>query len=444
MSNLALWLATALLVGCSDDARTPGIGDVDAGRVDAGEGEPDHDDAGEPLPQGPYMASVTLRVPDDSLAAYTAVIPEIDGTSDELLRDGYETVGQTNYLVPSSYDGFVYLPGGANPTITKMRVDANREFVEEGIVSFAGLGATTVLRAPVIGADMVTADKAYYYDNTTRTMVVWNPRTMQLTDKVIDLHEVLTDGIEEKWLPVVFLNYGEGFSRTRGNRLFVPVRWSNWDDPNDAQRASAGLLVIDTERDEVVHLLQDDRIADSIYTVLTDSGDLYLFTGAIGVTQHLVHGSVAPAGVLRVRAGEDTFDPDYFLDLSKELGGRQATTPAWWRGTEVFVRAYHEERGPQITDDIKAEPYLLLSERAWRYWKVDLAGEHEAEHVDTLPWTSTDGYFYRIAEENRLFLGVMAEDFANTSLYEVTDDGFSAAVQVRGTLDVLSRVHRKL
>jgi hypothetical protein len=33
----------------------------------------------------------------------------------------------------------------------------------------------------------------------------------------------------------------------------------------------------------VAHLLQDDRFSDTIYTALTDSGDLYLFTGAYGV-----------------------------------------------------------------------------------------------------------------------------------------------------------------
>lgn len=399
------------------------------------------DDA--PLPEGslregPYLAALAVQGMSETQSSYTAVLPALDTTANDRLRAGLESTG---YVTPSAYGGFVYVPGGATPSITRYAVDDDGGFSEAGSVSFAAFGVTRVPKAPVIGADMIAPDKAYYYDSTNRQLIVWNPSSMELTGTTIDLAAVLTEDIPSGWNPFVFLNYSDGFARHVDDRLFIPVSWRNWDDP-DTFYASAGLLVIDTERDEVVHLLKDERLADSIYTVVTESGDLYLFSGALGVAHHQVRGTAAGGAALRVRSGEESFDPGYYLDLDAAVGGRPATTPASAGGSAIYVRAYHEEEQP-ITPEITDDPNLLVTERAWRYWKVDLTGSSPASEVTALPSTSTDGYFYDIVEENRRFLGVMEADYSRTTLYEDTPWGFVEALQVTGTLDVLSLLERK-
>jgi hypothetical protein len=257
---------------------------------------------------------------------------------------------------------------------------------------------------------------------------------------VIDLAPALAENAPVGFTPRIFLNGAPGFARQRDGLLFVPVSWRNFD-AYAALAPTAGLLVLDVENDRVVHLLRDERLADSIYTVVTDAGDLYLFSGALGISHHHVRGTAAGGGALRVRRGEDSFDPSYFLDLDAAVGDRPASTPVWAGGSSVYLRAFHEERG-EINVDVQDNPNLLIRQPAWRYWRVDLESAAPAREMTELPWTSTDGIFYRIEEEDRLFLGVMAADFSRTTLYEATETGFIPSIDVTGTLTVLSLLHR--
>jgi hypothetical protein len=385
-----------------------------------------------------YVGSLSVMAVDSNPASYTAVLPEIGAETDSYLRMGIESVG---YVVPSTYDGHVFMPGGATPELTKYTVDERGRFNEVGRISLAASGVTRVDKAPVIGVDMVAPDKAYFYNRNSYEIMIWNPSSMELTGKVINLEAALTAGISEGWIPNVFLNYGDGFAVQRGNRLFIPVSWRNWDVP-DVFLPTAGLIVIDTDNDTFVHLLRDERLADSIYTVKAASGDIYLFTGGFGVAYHRVLGNAAPGGALRLLDGSDTFDPSYYLNLDSVLGDRPASTPVLADGSNVYVRAYHEDRQP-ITPEIEADPTLLSTQEAWRHWKVDLDGVHAIREITELPWSSSSGYFYQIPEENRFFLSVMSADFASTQLYESTDDGFLKVADVTGSLDMLARLYRQ-
>jgi hypothetical protein len=432
LRHSASWAALALVanMGCS--------GDGDSTAVDGADemAPPPASMQGNDTERGRYMGTIGLSLPGDLQTSHTAVVPRLGATTSADLQRGVETAG---FVMASAYDGFVYIPGGSSPTITKYATDEAGRLTEVGEVSFAAYGVSNVSRGPFIGSDMVAPDKAYYFDVSTLQLIIWNPLSMEITGNVVDLAEVLTGSIEPQWAVRAFLNYGEGFARQRGNRLFVPVRWQNADDVSGFVRPRAGLLVLDTETDSVVHLLQDDRIADSIYTVMLDSGDLYLFSGGIGVSQHHLYENAAPGGALRVRNGEDIFDPDYYVNLNQAVGGRPATTPVSAGGTSVYVRVYYDEQGGPQKD-----PFELLALRAWRYWKVDLVGDEPAQEIAELPWTSTDGFFYSLPEENRTFLGVMNADFSATRLYEATPSGFVEAFEVTGTLNVLTQLDRKM
>jgi len=428
-------LALLPLAGCSGADSTEVEGTA-AAPVDEGSSAGDAPGGDEAVTErGPYMGSLRISSPEQ-FSSYTAILPEVDDATDERLRAGYETSG----VVPSTYDGYLFMPGGDEPIITKYSIDEAGGFDEVARISFAGYGVANVGSGPVIGANMVTSDKAYLLDEANQQLVVWNPETMLLTGSTIDLAPALAENAPAGWRPRVFLGGESGFARQLGNLLFMPVSWRNFD-AFDAFAPEAGLLVVNVETDQVVHLLRDPRLADSIYTVATESGDLYLFTGALGIAHHRVRGTAARGGALRVRAGEDRFDPDYYLDLNAVVGERPASTPVWAGGSRVYLKAYHEERQP-ITADIEANPNTLLGQQAWRYWEVDLEGLTPPREMTELPWTSTDGYFYRIEEEDRLFLGVMAADFSRTTLYEATPDGFVPAIDVTGTLTTLSLLDR--
>jgi Domain of unknown function (DUF4374) len=332
----------------------------------------------------------------------------------------------------------MFVPDGSSPTITKYKQNDAGEFVKGTTISFAANGVTsTAFGAPAWGENMFAKDKAYLTDDANLELVVWDPETMELAGKVIDLSEVLAGPIADKtgYTPMI------GQPVHHGDRVFYPVRWNNWYavPPEPAIVPTAGLLVVDTDKDAVVHLLQDDRLTDTIYTTLTDSGDVYVFTGAYGVAYNYVQGSAAgrPGGALRVLNGTDVFDPNYYLNIEEKVGGRPATGPVYAGGTSVFVRAYHEEQGG-INPDIEADPKGLTNQEAWRYWKIDLDGPTLSQEVTELPWGATNAAFFSLREEGRVFLGVLGADFSSTTLYESTPAGFVKAATVTGYLQSLS------
>jgi Domain of unknown function (DUF4374) len=391
---------------------------------------------GEPSERGPYFAATSIWTPETDISmSYSRDTSEVDETLDSKLKAGFESPG---WIRPTSHEGAIFVPDGENPTITKYTTDAADNFLEGATISFANSGVTsTAFGAPAWGENMLAKDRAYLTNDENLELIVWNPEAMLLTGKAIDLSEALTAPIANR----------VGYSPTlgqpvhRGNRVFYPVRWQNWDAtlPEPAIVPTGGLLVVDTDTDEVVHLLQDDRLTDTIYTALTDSGDIYLFTGAYGVSYNYVQGSETgrPGGALRVLAGQDTFDPDYYVNLEDKVGARPVTGPVYAGGTSVYMRAYHEEMGG-ITADVEADPQLLVNQEAWRYWKVDLEGTTPSQEITEVPWGATNASFFSVRKEGRVFLGALGADFSSTTLYEATSAGFVRAATVTGYLQSLS------
>jgi hypothetical protein len=405
----------------------------------------------DPTPTGTdpkYLAAIATLT-TDSATTYTATVPAIDGTIvQHFLKRGLESDG---YGSPSSFDGAVYVPQGADPSIKKFTVNVDGTLTEIDTISFAGEGIAHVGNGPRIGETMIDAEKAYLFDTATLRAVVWDPKRMVLTGDVIDLAEVVKEPVAgaPDYAPALFVE--AGFVKQVGDLMFVPVRWQNWsaETPDKIIYPLGGLLVIDTAKDEVVHLLTDERLVDTIYTVVSPSGDLYLFTGAFGASFNLAFGLGTPPGVLKIKKGETTFDPDYYLNLEK-LIGRPATTPSGGRDTEVFIKVLYEEEADiyaadgSVKQEIVAEPWQLLN-KGWRYWRIDVEKPGVAEVIDELPMGGTDGYFYTIPQEDRLFLAVMQGvklNFDSMTLYEVVGSGFVESISVPGTLQALARLDR--
>lgn len=396
-----------------------------------------------------YLAALSTPTAD-AYATYSVTTPDIDGTIvQHFLKRGLENAG---HLFPSAFAGDVYVPHGSDPSVTKFGVNADGTLDEGDTISFAGEGVTDVSIGPVIGETMIDAGKAYQFDAANLRAIIWDPEKMRLTGDVIDFADLLKDRVGDAtgYTPQIFIH--PGFVKQVGNRMFVPVRWQNWsaESPDEILFHSAGLLVIDTEKDEVVRLLTDDRIIDTIYTVVSDAGDLYLFTGAFGASFNLAFGLDTPSGVLKIKQGEDTFDEDYYLNLEELMDGHPATTPTGGRGTEVYLKAFYEEKADIYDDEgnvkpeLEAEPWNLLG-KGWRYWRIDLEKEGVAEVIDELPWGGTDGYFYSIPQEDRLFLAVLdgaKSHLSGMTLYEVDGSTFTESISVPGTLQVLSRLDR--
>ncbi len=128
--------------------------------------------------------------------------------------------------------------------------------------------------------------------------VLFNPSEMRITGE-IDLSEA-----------------GEGLFYSdiivRDNTLFIAL--------NDfGSSGTAKVAVVDLTTGTLDKVITDDRTATLFGTVVSavmamdDNGYIYIQGSGLF--------SGKPSGILRIKAGETSFDPDYFFDLSTATGG---------------------------------------------------------------------------------------------------------------------------
>lgn len=309
----------------------------------------------------------------DSCQTYLLTTPSLESGKLDVRGNGRELQG---FINARSYDGALFVPGGEAPTLTRYTVDEAGKLVPGRTLSFAGAGLSASFNGNRIA--FISADKAYLFDEATLKALVWNPSEMALTGKEIDISAIQLSGQD------AFVSADESGAQRRGDRLFVPVGWS--DSSTYDARPVAGMLILDTARDEVVDFFEDDRCTALESTVVAESGDIYYFTSAAMILSASAVNPDFPSCALRIKADETKFDPDYFLNLSEATGGRIAAWGVPGPSNEAYVQVLYEERSG-ISD--RAELFGS-AHNDWRFWRIDLATKKGTEITD-FPWFATSG-----------------------------------------------------
>lgn len=163
--------------------------------------------------------------------------------------------------------------------------------------------------------------------------------------------------------------------------------------------------------------------------VKDDNGDVYVssysFTGRIYQTAGYDY---KPTCVLRIKSGEEEFDPNYYVSFPDLLGGRECT-----RWFPVNARYSYGVAIPLA--DLKAA--TSTSNTVGQIWKIDLVSK-TASKVDGLPDTTpfiTLGY---PDSHDSLVLGVaaVAGTFDHSLVYrlEPATDTVTKVFEVNGLL----------
>jgi hypothetical protein len=84
-------------------------------------------------------------------------------------------------------------------------------------------------------------------------------------------------------------------------------------------------LSVDTETDSVLSFTETDRCAGATELAFDNNGDVYYRTNVNQPYSRFAHdpkllAETHPGCVLRIRAGEQEFDPDYLLRLEEVVG----------------------------------------------------------------------------------------------------------------------------
>jgi hypothetical protein len=344
---------------------------------------------------GPLYLVAPAFFNGDDVETYLITTDRFDGSTSFDPTSGARILGE---IVPIVHNGAVYASDGRAPVVTRYDVGPDNQLVKTTELSFSGVGITDIASWFIY---IVNDTKGYVFDPAGRRIVVWDPSTMLLTGKQIDLTVLDRPG----WTPRLAL---EVFSPwRRDSELLIPTAWVGQDEE---RRFATGLLVLDTERDEVVSSAEDERCGEGYMTVAAANGDRYFFPSAFSSPQHFYGEQRGASCVLRVLNGESTFDPDYQLDLSA-LGSGGAAVGGVPDGAGGFFFA--------AADDALWNQPENNGGEFWRIWHHDLATA-ASRALDTLPVWAGDPYYVEVDGQRYMPQWRQTDDEQRTTVYSVS------------------------
>jgi hypothetical protein len=245
--------------------------------------------------------------------------------------------------------------------------------------------------------------------------VVWNPSTLEIVGEIAG-PEVLRDGWDLESVAIV-----------RGNRLFRIFSYLDYDSWR-FDSSTQYLAVYDVENDRLSNLVQDSR-CPLLYSrpFVDEANDIY-FSGWVWTAAETLMNGAPKNCALRVRAGEESFDPDWQLTYSDDVTeGREAGILRYLGGGRALLDVFHHERA-SVDGAISTEE--LSNTPNWRLWSVDLEGRTGAP-VEGLDFKA--GGYQDVSVGGRTFLMVPNDDYSETTAYEVEGGQAVAGFEIRGS-----------
>jgi hypothetical protein len=392
---LACLAAALTAVGCGDDGAPTSADAADPG--------PDAADAagGGAL----YSLGSVVIQPDGTRTTYVQTIPSLDVATVDNSR-AIELPGNGLHLARA---GHVYIGLAEEPTMVRYTPDADGQLVEDGRVSFLNQGVARV----GFGNVFVSDTRAYMIAESEYVAVVWDPSAMEIVT-TIDLAYLKQEGLDAEFWTVAY----------RDGKVYIPVRYANWN--TGVIGPSVTLVIVDAATDTILATATDDRCASGGRPVFAPNGDAYVVADGRNWSAQLfatVTGQpVPPTCLLRLRAGETTFDPDFLVTLPSLTGFDAATelNPAADGEGTGYLRVFRPEmlpRGVEIGTD-----FAFWGYRAFEMWRLDFANAGAGEDapravaVPGLPLSSLG--FTDESVDGKLYVGD-SPDYTTTTIYEL-------------------------
>ena len=414
--DLSLLLAVALGIGCSGSADTTTLSDaVTRETSQDGNGE---DGAAAPSPaQTAVVTSILVRGPDRDLTYLVASAEAPTGTID--LSRAPELEGGEVW----QNEDAVFV--GVNERLQRFVVANDDSFELAGELSLVNYGVDYINNSPIF----FSPTRAYYVDAPRAQIITFNPTSMEITGDI----------------PVPELRRGDyttwfGRPRRVGDRYLAAVLFTNEDWTQTAPDSTVGIVIQD-DTSEPVRFLRDARGAGAYLSWLDSRGDFYFsadgLSGSLGI-QGLQ--DIPGPRVLRVRAGSDSVDPNYLLDLG-ELLGTPGTFGFWpVSDTRFVVQAW--------ASDVRPADVLTPGDSAWAapyfdWFTVD-AVTRDVQHVRGLSRSVANNTIeLRLDGQTYLERAQQATAAGLHELYVLRDDGSAEKVaEAGGDFWFLGRVRR--
>jgi hypothetical protein len=369
--------------------------------------------------QGPAFVAATRIWDDATTTSYFHVLPGIDAETEVDSAQALEVSGAAKLFAYGNL-GWFAVGNGESPTITRYTLDAAGKLVPGVSISLLDYGVSDLWDSLYFAS----AEKAYYPDTDNSQLIVWNPTSMEVMGS-ISLAETARDG---------YLSYYGITPIRRGRELLFSVGWFDWLD-RDAILPETGLVVLDTETDEVKRFDVDERCAGITQAIELASGDAYFVSSAMAGATHRLERLASEPCALRITRGSDRFDSDYALSLTTLTGGAIAGEPAPANGDALFLRVLDDAL---VTITQESRSWDLTGQAAWRWarWNVET---NELAAVSDLAPSTADVFWFRL--EDRVFASETKPDYSETTLIDLlAAAGERRAITLPGFLQNIARV----
>jgi hypothetical protein len=168
----------------------------------------------------------------------------------------------------------------------------------------------------------------------------------------------------------------------------MAASWLDYET-NEVYGTAAVATFHATSDEPTVSVIEDDRcgVSSAVTPFADEAGNVYVVGDwSSGLAQI---GSATPAPnpacLLRINAGETSFDPNYYVDLLEAAGAR-ALYGAYGMavGTKLLLNYWPVSEDPPTAAAIAADPYAYYAFNGFRYAVLDLATNTTTE-VSAIP-----------------------------------------------------------
>jgi hypothetical protein len=214
-------------------------------------------------------------------------------------------------------------------------------------------------------------------------------------------------------------------------RIFTVLNYDSWDFPASPQY----LAVYDLDTDRLLSMVEDSR-CPQLYNrpFMDEQGDIY-FSGWVWTPAIALVKDYPKSCALRVKAGQDVFDPTYKLDFAAQVtGGREAGVLRYVGNGKALLDVFYHERA---TITPTTDPEELANTPNWRLWGIDLA-TGAGGPIEGLDFKA--GGYTDVQVDGRSFLMVPNEDYSLTTAYEVSNNKATPGFKVQGSSYQVVRV----
>ena len=348
------------------------------------------------------MIATAISGEDDSSTTYAKAVSSLDGQELDL-TDAREFGGWSDMKVAG---GWVFVSGGEEPVVERFTVNKRGQLEEAGRIGFANFADYADLYMHTFISDT----KAYFTTDTE--YVIWNPSTLEITGTIPFPELPARDGIE----PFATLDRGVVL---RDGKLFHAVSWTDTTDYKMSD--SSQIMVIDTDRDEVVDVL-DVPCPDINVATDDGQGNLYFSNWVYSPAATLINAG-AKACAVKIPEGSDQIEPSWTVTFDEVTGGHEGANLVFAGGGKALFSVFREDRNQRESDGDIFD--WLFGMNSWDFASLDL----ETHEVTELPQLGTQGGgFYAYQIEDRMLLLAPQDDYASMAFLALDAQGEATEV----------------